>query len=90
MTKVVTTPEVDLSLRTLGPDAVRQVRAWFDHLANWTDDSFVRDNSHELPALPGVFMLRTSSDIRIFFTIDGDTITVLDVATRQTILMTAQ
>ena len=42
-----------------------------------------------LPDVPGVKMLRTNSDLRIFFNIDGDTITVRDVAKRQAIMTTA-
>jgi mRNA-degrading endonuclease RelE of RelBE toxin-antitoxin system len=89
MKKVVTTPTVDLALRTLGPEEVRQVHAWFHHLADWDDDSFVRENSHLLAGEPGVLMLRTSSDFRIFFSIEGDTITVLEVAKKQAIMATA-
>ncbi|SIO66673.1 hypothetical protein SAMN05444166_8175 [Singulisphaera sp. GP187] len=89
MKNVVTTPAVDLALRTLGPDEVRRVHAWFDHLANWDGDPFVRENSHTLAEIPGVHVFRTSTDTRIFFTIEGDTITVLDVAKKQSIMTTA-
>ena len=63
MKTIVITPEVDLALGTLGSENGRRVRTWFDHLANWDGDSFVRENSHELA---GVRVLRTSSDIRVF------------------------
>ncbi len=89
MKKVVTTPAVDLALRTLGPDEVRRIHAWFIHLANWDDDPFVRENSHVLEEVPGAHVFRTSTDIRIFFTIEGGTITVLDVAGKQSIITTA-
>ncbi len=89
MKKVILTPAVDVALRTLGPDEVRRLRAWFDHLANWDGDPFVRENSHTLAEVPGVRVFRTSSDTRIFFTIEGDTITVLDVARKQSIMTTA-
>jgi len=89
MKKVVTTPAVDLALRTLGSDEVRRVNAWFSRLANWDGDPFVRDNSHALAGVPGVRVFRTSTDTRIFFTIEGDTITVLDVAKKQAIMTTA-
>jgi len=89
MKKVITTPTVDLALRTLGPDEVRRIHAWFDHLANWDGDPFVRENSPTLDEIPGVRVFRTSTDTRIFFTIEGDTITVLDVATKQAIMATA-
>jgi hypothetical protein len=89
MKKVVTTPAVDLALRTLGEEEVRRIHAWFAHLANWENDPFVRENSHALAEVPGVRVFRTSSDTRIFFTIDGETITVVDVAQKQAIMTTA-
>lgn len=89
MKSVVTTPAVDLALRTLGPDDVRRVNAWFIHLANWDGDPFVRENSHVLAEVPGVRVFRTSKDTRIFFTIEGDTVTILDVATKQATMTTA-
>jgi len=89
MKKLIVTPDVEFALTTLRAEEARQVRAWFDHLANWDDDAFVRVNSHALPDVAGVNMLRTSSDYRIFFSLEGDTITVLDVATKQAILRTA-
>jgi hypothetical protein len=89
MKNVVTNLAVDLAMRTLGPEEVRRVHAWFGHLANWDDEPFVRENSHLLADVPGVYVLRTGTDMRIFFRIDGDTITVLDVATKQAIMTTA-
>ena len=49
----------------------------------------MRENSHKLAEVPGVRVFRTSTDTRIFFTIEGDTITVLDIAKKQAILTTA-
>jgi hypothetical protein len=46
----------------------------------------VRKNSQPLNELPGVYVMRTTTDIRIFFRIDGDTVTVLDVAKKAAIL----
>lgn len=89
MKTIVTTPDVDMSLRTLGPDERRRVHAWFDHLANWDNDSFVRQNSHPLDGIPGVRVLRTSGDLRIFFKMEGDTITIEMVAYRDAILAVA-
>jgi hypothetical protein len=89
MKKVVTSPAVDLVLRTLGPEEVSRIHAWFGHLANWDSDPFVRENSHALAEVPGVLVFRTSTDTRIFFTIEGDTITVLDVASKQAIMTIA-
>jgi mRNA-degrading endonuclease RelE of RelBE toxin-antitoxin system len=88
MKKVITTLAVDSALRTLGDEERRQVFAWLDHLKNWDNDQFLRANSYQLPGEPGAYMLRTSSDIRIFFSLDSDTITVLDVAKKQAIMTT--
>ena len=90
MKKVVLSPEVELVLQTLSADELRRVQAWFTHLANWDGDTFIRANSHSLPEIPGVFVLRTSTDLRIFFRLEGETITVLDVAKKQAIVRTAQ
>jgi mRNA-degrading endonuclease RelE of RelBE toxin-antitoxin system len=86
MKKVVITPPVEIALRTLDPDNVRSVQSWFTRLANWDHDPFVRSDSHSLDSVPGVYLLKTSTDIRIFFKMDGDTITILDIARKQSIL----
>jgi mRNA-degrading endonuclease RelE of RelBE toxin-antitoxin system len=80
MKTVVNTPTADIAVRTLPAEGVRQVHSWFDHLANWDGDEHVRKMSPEVAGHPGVRVLRTSSDYRIFFRIDGDKITILDIA----------
>jgi hypothetical protein len=42
MKKIVTTPPVDIALRTMDADDVRRVHAWFDQLRNWDTDEYVR------------------------------------------------
>jgi mRNA-degrading endonuclease RelE of RelBE toxin-antitoxin system len=86
MKNLITTTPVDIALQSLDADDVRKVLAWFDNLRNWDNDPFVRRHSHKLDSVPGVYVLMTSSDIRIFFRIDGDTVTVLDVAKKSSIL----
>jgi mRNA-degrading endonuclease RelE of RelBE toxin-antitoxin system len=86
MKKIVTTPPVDIALRTLDADGVRKVHAWFDHLRNWEDDEFVRAHSHTLEGVSGVYVLKTGTDIRIFFRIDGNTVTILDIAKKAAIM----
>jgi hypothetical protein len=86
MKKIVTTPAVEIAMRTLDPDGVRRVHAWFSHLANWDNDETVRKNSELLEEVPGVYVLRTTTDIRIFFRIDGGSVTILDVAKKSAIL----
>jgi hypothetical protein len=73
-------------MSNLDPDGIRRVQAWFDYLERWDEDEVVRKNSLPLPGHEGVYVLLTTTDIRIFFRIDGDTITVLDVA-RQAAIM---
>ncbi len=86
MKKVVITPAVEIAMRTLDPDGVRRVQSWFSYLERWDTDETVRKNSVPLEELPGVYMMRTSTDIRIFFRIDGDTVTILDIAKKAAIL----
>jgi len=86
MKKVIITPSVEISMSSLKPDAVRQLQAWFDDLKRWDEDEALRQNSVLLETIPGVYYMRTATDIRIFFRIDGDTITVLDVAKISAIL----
>jgi mRNA-degrading endonuclease RelE of RelBE toxin-antitoxin system len=86
MKRVITGPSVDVALRTLDDDNRRRVHAWFEHLANWDEDAFVRRHSHLLDSVPGVYVLKTSTDLRLFFTIQPDTVTILDIATKRSIL----
>ena len=89
MKKVITSPPVDIALRSLDKTGVGKVRAWFDRLQNWDGDEFVRTHSHSLEGVSGVYVLKTSTDIRIFFRIDGNTITIMDIAKKQAILTSA-
>jgi mRNA-degrading endonuclease RelE of RelBE toxin-antitoxin system len=73
-------------LRNLGEDARRRVEAWIDNLRRWETDPYIRDHSKKLDIGENVYMLLTSTDIRIFFALEKDSITVLDVARRATII----
>jgi hypothetical protein len=90
MKEVITTPLVDVALRTLDNENRRRVRDWFHRLANWDGDEFVRKHSHSLDSLPGVYVVRASTDLRIFFKIQGNTLTVVDIATKQSIELSGQ
>jgi hypothetical protein len=79
-------PNVEIALSALDPDGVRRIHAWFDYLRRWDEDEVVRANSIPLDTIPGVYMLRTTTDLRVFFRIDGDTVKVLDVARMAAIL----
>jgi hypothetical protein len=86
MKKVVISPAVEIAMRSLDPNGERRLNAWFDYLRRWDEDEVVRKNSVLLDQIPGVYVMRTTTDIRIFFRIDGDTVTVLDVAKTPAIL----
>ncbi len=86
MKKVVITQSVQVALRTLDNDTRRRVNRWFKHLANWDGDEFVRSHSHSLDSIPGVYVLKTSTDLRIFFTMQGNTVNIIDIARKQSII----
>lgn len=86
MKKIVLGPSVEIALRTLDPEGEERMRTWFDYLQRWDTDDAVRKNSVKLEGMPGVYVLETTTDLRIFFRIDGDTITVLDIAKMAAIL----
>jgi len=90
MKQVVLAPAVEIAMRTLDPEGARRVRAWFTYLERWDTDEVVRSNSAQLQEMPGVYVMRTTTDIRIFFRIDGDTVTILDVAKKAAILTSGQ
>jgi hypothetical protein len=90
MKKIVLDPSVEIALRTLDPDGVRRMHAWFSYLERWDTDEVVRKNSEQLSGMPRTYMMRTTTDIRIFFRVDGDTVTVRDVAKEAAILKSRQ
>ncbi len=83
---VILTEPVEISLRTLGEEGRRIVGAWFDHLKNWETDEYVRSHSHQLDSNDNVYVLKTSTDIRIFFRLKKPDIVVLDIARKATIM----
>lgn len=86
MKRIVTTPAVDIALRTLDQEDRRKVEAWFNRLRNWDSDPFVREHSHRLDSASDVYVLKTSTDLRIFFSLQGITITIRDIARKQSIV----
>ena len=86
MMKVVLAPDAEIAMRMLDPDGARRVQAWFSYLERWDTDEVVRRNSPQLPEMPGVYVMLTTTDISIFFRVDGDTVTVLDVAKKAALL----
>jgi hypothetical protein len=83
---VILTQPVEFALRTLGDEDRQTVLAWLDHLKDWENDPGVRRHSHKLASADNVYVLQTSTDIRIFFAPEKDRIMVLDVAKKAAIL----
>ena len=79
--KVIKMATVDTAIRTLGADERRKVFSWFDHLENWENDEHVRKMSKAM-IYQNTYVLDTSDDIRIFFTMDAtkDKIVIIDIA----------
>ena len=71
---------VDFAIRTLAPAERQKVLAWLDHLANWENDPGTREASRA-SILDNVFVLTTSDDIRISFSLDAgkNEIAILDI-----------
>lgn len=83
---VFQTPPVEIALRTLSDEDRQMLLAWFDRLGNWENDPVVRARSQQLPSADHVYVLKTSSEFRIFFRFEKDRIVILDIATKATIL----
>lgn len=80
---------VNTTLATLGTDDRQRVHTWIQYMKNWDRDPFVRNHSVELTVQgKTVYLFRTSTDVRIFYTVnlDNQTITILDVTRQETIL----
>lgn len=86
MKNVVISQPVEIALRTLEAESARKVRAAFDRLQDWDNDEFAQTHSHSLEGVSGAYVLRTNSDMRIFFRLDGNTITILDIARKPAII----
>jgi mRNA-degrading endonuclease RelE of RelBE toxin-antitoxin system len=87
--QVMLSERVKTVLSTLNRDERERVQTWFGYLRNWEEDAFVKAQSVELNVQgQPVYMFRTSTELRIFYTVDlqSKTITVIDLATRETIL----
>ena len=77
----------EIALNTLGEDDRRKIHAWFDHLRNWETDQFVQSKSRKLDLAgdESVYVLRTSTDLRLFFILGSDRIEVIDIARRDSL-----
>ncbi|MBI1916418.1 MAG: hypothetical protein HYS12_17045 [Planctomycetes bacterium] len=87
--QVMLSERVKTALNTLSRDDRERVHTWFDYLRNWEEDAFVRSQSVMLNVQgQSMYMFRTSTEVRIFYTVDlqSKTVTVIDLATKDTIL----
>ncbi len=77
--KVIVPASVTAAIKTLSAEESRKVLSWFDHLKNWENDGHLRSVSKAM-IYKDTYVLNTSDDIRIFFTLDAKkkTITILD------------
>jgi mRNA-degrading endonuclease RelE of RelBE toxin-antitoxin system len=87
---VIVAEPAQIALRNLSADNRRRVWAWIENLKRWDTDLFVKQHSKKLNTSDNVYMLLTSTDVRIFFALEEDTITVLDVAKKATIISSGQ
>lgn len=79
--KVIILASVEAAIWTLDEDERRKVFSWFQHLDNWENDEHVRAMSKAM-TYKDTYVLNTSDDIRIFFTLNArkNTITIKDLA----------
>lgn len=87
--QVMLSERVKTALNTLSRDDRERLQTWFSYLGNWEEDAFVRSQSVSLNVHgQSVYMFRTSTEVRIFYTVDlqSKTIHVIDIATKDTIL----
>jgi hypothetical protein len=83
--KVILTQPVEIALQTLREDDRQRVIAWFDRMKNWENDAVVRNRSQKLNSGEDVFVLKTNTDLRIFFRLEKSRIVALDIARKATL-----
>ena len=84
---VIVSDAAEIALRTLGDEDRRKVFAWFGYLRNWESDPFVQSRSRKVQTTGAedLRVLRTSTDLRIFFVLHPQQIEVVDIARRETL-----
>jgi mRNA-degrading endonuclease RelE of RelBE toxin-antitoxin system len=89
--ELVLSERVKVQLLILSDDERKRVQTWIDYLRNWEEDSFVQAHSVPLTVQgKSVYLFRTTTELRIFYTVDLQTKTVhvIDLTSRDTILAT--
>jgi mRNA-degrading endonuclease RelE of RelBE toxin-antitoxin system len=79
--KVIVPASVVAAIKTLGAEESRKVLSWLDHLQDWENDAHLRGSSKAM-SYENTYVLNTSDDMRIFFTLDvkKKTITIVDIS----------
>jgi mRNA-degrading endonuclease RelE of RelBE toxin-antitoxin system len=70
---------------TLREENRRVVERWIGRLVGWENDHYLRWRAKRLPGSEDVHVLKAGPNYRVFFQARGDTITILDIARRETI-----
>lgn len=68
-----------IAIAGLTDEERRIVHSWLDHLRNWRNDGFIRDKSQRLEVAADTYVLRTSADIVIVFSIHDDAVLIVSV-----------
>jgi mRNA-degrading endonuclease RelE of RelBE toxin-antitoxin system len=87
--QVLLSERVKTALHVLSRDERERVQTWFGYLQNWEEDEFVRSRSVLLNVQgQSVYLFRTTTDLRIFYTVDQQNkcISVVDITNEDTIL----
>ena len=87
---IIVSEFAEIQLMNSSEDTRRRVEHWIDKLKRWESDSYVQQHSKKLDLPDNTYMLITDTDLRIFFTLEKDTITVFDVAKKSTIMAFSQ
>jgi len=68
-----------IAYSSLGAEDRRRVDAWFDHLRNWRNDLHIQAKSRRLESDEEMYVLPTSTEFFLAFSISGDEVTVLSI-----------
>lgn len=76
------TRPVKISLISMNDEDRRRAERWFDYLKGWGSDDFLAANSRKLPREGDVYELDTLTGIVIFFSVEGQEVSILDIVPR--------
>ena len=69
----------EIALMYAREDTRRRIGAWIDQLRRWDTDPYLKAHSKKLDTGDNVYVLITSEDFLIYFSLEEDGITVKDV-----------